>query len=381
MDNYLTEDDFIFLKDLGVNLVRLSFNYRYFEDDFHPGEYLESGFHLIDKVIQLGKKYQIYIILDLHAAPGAQASDWNAESAYGESLLWDHQDFIRRTADIWRFIAAHYRYENIIAGYEILNEPVTDDVERLHYFNMEMIRAIREVDSNHIIIVDCNKHATDIKSLKDEVFEDPQIMPTVHHYHTYNFPFNQIPNFPGNYEGEYYGDQELIDTCRSKFDRDRIKRPFLLGEFGIKYDHEFVDTQIAMINTLLGYCNSENIHWTIWSYKDMGKMGLLQPKIDTPWRQFVDRDDITGMLNFFKQEISHFSNILAQKFQFRRQVAFEREVLRDLHLEMLPYFFKKLQDYSTNDLQAMAKSFHFQNCQINRPEMFEVLKQRMADLK
>jgi endoglucanase len=381
MENYITEDDFIFLKSLGVNLARLPFSYRYFEADFHPGEYLESGFQYIDKIVELGKKYQIYIILDLHSAPGAQASDWNAESAYGEYLLWDHKDFIQRTANIWRFIASRYRDEGIVMGYEILNEPVTHNEERLHFFNMEVIRAIREVDANHIIIVDCNKHATDINSLKNEVFEDPLVMPTVHHYHTYNYPFNQIPSFPGTFEGAYYDANQLIDTCRGKFDRQRIKRPFLLSEFGIKYDHEFAGAQTAMMDVLLDYCNSETIHWTIWSYKDLGRMGLIKPKDDTPWQQFVTRDDIGGMLNIFKQEISKFSNTLAQKYQFRRQNSFEREVLRDLHLEMLPYVLKKLQDYSTNDLIEMAKSFHFRNCRVNRPEMLEVLRQRMAALK
>ena len=87
MDAYLAEDDFAYLRSLGFNHVRLAFDYRHLESDWHPRAYRPEGFALLDRVIEWCRRHDLYVLLDLHAAPGCQAADWNAGSADGEALL------------------------------------------------------------------------------------------------------------------------------------------------------------------------------------------------------------------------------------------------------------------------------------------------------
>ena len=85
MESYIAEADIAFIAKKGFNFVRVPFNYRHFESDLAPGQWLEDGFRRLDTAVRLCRKYNLWVLLDLHAAPGAQARDQNAGSAYGEA--------------------------------------------------------------------------------------------------------------------------------------------------------------------------------------------------------------------------------------------------------------------------------------------------------
>lgn len=51
LDYFFTSSDAKFFASLGLNCIRLPFNYRHFEDDMNPGVYKEEGFKLLDKVV------------------------------------------------------------------------------------------------------------------------------------------------------------------------------------------------------------------------------------------------------------------------------------------------------------------------------------------
>ena len=68
--NFLTEEDFLFLKESGVNLLRVPFSYRLFIDDENPGVYKEEGFGYMDRLLALCSKYEIFLMPDLHTVPG-----------------------------------------------------------------------------------------------------------------------------------------------------------------------------------------------------------------------------------------------------------------------------------------------------------------------
>jgi len=69
---FFTEKDARYFASLGLNCLRLPFNYRHFEDDMNPRVLKESGFKHLDRVIDLCTKHGIYTILDLHTAPGKE---------------------------------------------------------------------------------------------------------------------------------------------------------------------------------------------------------------------------------------------------------------------------------------------------------------------
>lgn len=53
LEYFFLEDDAKFFASLGLNCIRLPFNYRHFEDDMNPRVLKESGFKHLDRVIEL----------------------------------------------------------------------------------------------------------------------------------------------------------------------------------------------------------------------------------------------------------------------------------------------------------------------------------------
>ena len=57
LEYFFTEDDAKFFASLGLNCIRVPFNYRHFEDDLNPRVLKESGFTHLDRVVELAGFY------------------------------------------------------------------------------------------------------------------------------------------------------------------------------------------------------------------------------------------------------------------------------------------------------------------------------------
>jgi aryl-phospho-beta-D-glucosidase BglC (GH1 family) len=69
-------------------------------------------------------------------------------------MLWDSPYAIRKTAEIWKDIAAHYSKEQSILGYDLLGEPLLPNnrANELVSVYQEISTAFRSVDPNHMIV-------------------------------------------------------------------------------------------------------------------------------------------------------------------------------------------------------------------------------------
>jgi len=159
LENYVTEADIHYLKQLGLNSIRVPFNYRLFtNEDYMGGRGEARGFALMDKVINWCRKEGIFVMLDMHAAPGGQTGD-NIDDGFGYPFLFDNEESQKQVADIWRRIADRYKNEPIILGYDLLNEPIAHYFDSAHFNPLleplykRIVKTIREVDQNHIILL------------------------------------------------------------------------------------------------------------------------------------------------------------------------------------------------------------------------------------
>ena len=159
LDNFITAADIHYLKSLGMNSIRVPFNYRLFTKEDYLGENNENhGFELLDRLLTWCKKEQLYVVLDMHCAPGGQTGD-NIDDGDGYPFLFDSEADQELTASIWKRIAAHYKNETTILGYDLLNEPIAHYFDKAHFnpklepLYKKITAAIRTVDKNHIIIL------------------------------------------------------------------------------------------------------------------------------------------------------------------------------------------------------------------------------------
>ena len=122
--NYVTVGDINYLASLGVNTIRLPLNYKLFTDEDYLGRNAaQDGFRIIDKIVRWCKAKHIYVILDMHSAPGGQTGG-NVDNSYGYPWLFADNHYEQQLMTIWEQIASRYQDEPCILGYELLNEPI-----------------------------------------------------------------------------------------------------------------------------------------------------------------------------------------------------------------------------------------------------------------
>lgn len=241
--NYITNDDIKFVKQTGLNSIRVPFNFRLFCNEEYPPEYKEDGFNYLDSVIAWSKEIGLYVILDMHAAPGGQTGD-NIDDSWGYPFLYESEEMQKITVELWKKIAERYKNEVTVIGYDLLNEPIPHFFDQ-DYFNPKLeplykkiVNAIRQVDTNHIVFLGGVQWDTNFK-----IFGKPFDKNSAYTFHKYWMPVEQKEI------------QEYINF------RDKYNVPIWLGESGENTDE--------WINSFRELLEKNNIGWCFWPYKKM----------------------------------------------------------------------------------------------------------------
>ncbi len=162
-ENYVREIDIQLISEWGFNSIRLPMHYDKLTPRDNPYTYLEEGFLTIDNLLNWCEKYGIYLILDLHGAPGGQSDEPISDYDSDYPSLWESEENKARTIDLWRKLAQRYADKEFIGGYDLINEPKWElgpANAPLRQLYMDITSAIREYDQNHIIFVEGNWFAT-----------------------------------------------------------------------------------------------------------------------------------------------------------------------------------------------------------------------------
>jgi len=270
-----------FLASLGMNSVRVPFNYRHFEDDERPFELKEEGFARLDRVVRACAEAGLYTILDLHAVPGCQNQHWHSDNPGGRAMFWRHPHFQDRVVHLWEALAERYRDRPEVAGYNPVNEPADASGEVIGPFYARLERAIRAVDPRHVLFLDGNRYSSDFSAF-DEPFPN-----TVYTAHDYALPgIAAGGEYPGVTRGEYF-DRDVVERTflrRTEFMR-RTGTPIWIGEFGPVYtgEPERDAARLRLLRDQLDIYREHGASWALWTYKDIGLQGVTYARADGPY--------------------------------------------------------------------------------------------------
>jgi len=198
---------------------------------------------LLDRVVEWAREAGLFVVIDMHCAPGGQTGA-NIDDSWGYPWIYDSPQAQQLTISIWKRIAAHYRDSTTVLGYDLLNEPIPHFPE-LRQYNSKLeplyrriVAGIREVDTNHIVILGGAQWDTNF-----DVFGPPFDANVMYNFHKYWMPPEQKEI------------QSYVDF------RDKYHVPIWMSESG-----ENKDEWIAQFHDLL---EKNQIGWAFWPYKKM----------------------------------------------------------------------------------------------------------------
>ena len=256
--NYVSEADIALIASWGFNSIRLPFNYRMLSPESQPGVFLEEGFAVIDQTLRWCEKYRLYLILDLHCAPGGQNAGNISDSDGQVARLWTVKANQDRTVELWRKIAERYANEPWIGGYDLLNEPVLPSGysnAALRSLYKRIAEAVREVDKNHLLFLEGNWWATDFN----------QLAPPVDDNMAYSF--------------HKYWSRSAESTIKPYLNlRAQQNVPLWLGESGENSNHWF--------GAVVQICEKNNVGWNWWAHK---KVETVTSPLSAPLGPKYDR--------------------------------------------------------------------------------------------
>jgi endoglucanase len=183
-DRYIAEADIERIAAEGFNSVRVPINSRFLLEEGESLRVKEHHLAYIDRMIGWCRDHRLYVILDLHGAPGGQTGTNIDDSVNDHPDLFTDENNKLLTVGLWRMLAERYKDEWIVAGYDLLNEPLPDWFS--NYNNQiiplykEIVKAIREVDTRHLIILEGVHWATDWSIFTEKI--DDNLMLQFHKY-------------------------------------------------------------------------------------------------------------------------------------------------------------------------------------------------------
>ena len=251
LQNGFRREDVKLMAEMGFNSIRLPMHYNLFtlpiEEEPVSGEntWIDTGFEIVDSVLAWCKEYQLYLILDMHGAPGGQGKDSNI-SDYDSSKpsLWESTANQDKLEALWVKLAEKYANETQVAGYDLINEPNWEmgslNTQLWNYYR-RLINAIRAVDKNHMIILEGNWFCNTYTGLPNINQWDNNLCLQFHKYWSIN---------------STAAIQWMLDLRNSK------NVPIWCGESGENSNHWYADA-IRLLET-------NDIGWSWWTWKKIG---------------------------------------------------------------------------------------------------------------
>ncbi len=406
LDHFFGADDIAFIRARGANVVRLPLNYRHFEDDAAPFEYLEPGFDRLDRAVRWCGEQGLYVILDLHAVPGWQNPDWHCDNPCGQGLFWQHPHFQERFYALWREIARRYQGNPTVAGYNVMNEPVCGwprgrsplpyqpDWAALNRVYRQVVRAIRMVDPQHIIFLEGDWFSTLFSGL-DAPFAD-NLVYSSHHYVAAGFGPGP---YPGTIRGQYWDgayQAQLFAAQEGTRYAQEHGVPLWVGEFGAVYNGPAAEQpdRLRALDDQLAVLEEAGVHWTTWTYKDVGVMGWVQLDPACEYMQRIRpvlaaKTELgTDMWSRWlpstpaREAVRQLGQVVAQVLG----AGYDPQVVHD-HLDaaalaecaagmLQPAYARSFRGMSEADLDRVLESFCLRNCRVNG-ELLRILERHL----
>lgn len=243
-ERFITEADIERIAASGFDHVRLPINSSLIQDA--AGAPIDDGYAMIDRLIGWCRSHRLWVLLDLHGAPGGQTGTNIDDSPRNLPELFlgpDQGDprYRELTLRLWRDLATRYASETVVLGYDLLNEPLPNQwqhryADELVELYRDLTREIRAVDPDHLIVYEGSHWATNW-DIFTEIWDDNSLL----QFH------------------KYWSSPDTASIGRFLETRDRLGLPIYMGEGG--------ENTLEWIYTAHRLYETHGIGWNLWPWK------------------------------------------------------------------------------------------------------------------
>lgn len=259
---FITEEDFQWLAEHGINAVRIPIGHWIF-GDVPP---FVSSIDRLDWAVSMAAKYKLKVLLCLHGAPGSQNGK-DHSGRIGEPAWFRSAEHRERTIQFLERLAAHYKNEPIIWGIELLNEPKWGVFHvKLRRFYRDAYERLTRVARRGTRIV--FHDAFTPRLLSGSITEQPDF-PVVMDVHWYQFgsPWGRFESLP-----RYF---RRIGRRVGLIQRLEREQPMIVGEWSVVLSREVLarrggltETEAVRRHAVLQTGVYAQAHgWFYWTYK------------------------------------------------------------------------------------------------------------------
>jgi len=409
LDYMLAEEDIAFIKSCGATVVRLPLNYRHFEHDDEPFQYLEAGFERLDRAVGWCAKRGLYAIFDLHSVQGWQNTDWHCDNSSRHTLFWQCRQFQDRFVALWEEMAHRYKDNPAVAGYNVMNEPITNaphgrfsnaytpNWEAINRVYRRVVSAIRAIDPDRIIFLEGDYLARRFEGL-DEPFADN----LVYSSHNYNEAASGRGPYPGWIGDAYWDRQKQVEVFLAHEGTQFARRhnvPLWVGEFGPVQNGpaEELPDRMQAFDDQIDVFEEYGAHWTTWTYKDIGRMSWVEVDPESEYTHVVAPILEAKRLLDVDFFWSGWEPCTPAREHLRDLARYVEEAIGDSEIDpianqhylaqaamsgyiaslMQPAYAKRFKDMSEHEIDLVLQSFALKNCWPNQG-LVDVVKKHTA---
>lgn len=259
-DAWIQASDLDNIKNMGMNVVRVPIYWQVLMNTDGSMKPDADAFRELDWIVTQSSNRGIYVILDYHGSPGAHCP-WQSCGQMGSNQLWSNATYQNWTVQIWQRLATHFNGNPAVAGYDLLNEPLTtfgggesaaQVQQKMNYYN-SLYNAVRAIDPNHLILIAAFYSFN--QALPPSTYGWTNVMYQTHHY-----DFTNATSWAAQNTLIENGINDLTQY------QTQWNIPVYAGEF---WFNTFNDLYAKWYSAL----NAHDISWTNWAYKNRNPAG------------------------------------------------------------------------------------------------------------
>jgi aryl-phospho-beta-D-glucosidase BglC (GH1 family) len=253
-NTWITTNDLDNIRALGMNLVRVPFWWA--DVQTLNGTWRADAFDRMDWVVSNAWQRGIYTLIDFHGVPGGQSTS-QSTGQQNQNQYWTNSGDQNQTALIWSNVAAHFKGNAAVAGYDLMNEPIGSPSQAAIWaMYSNLYQTVRAVDPDHILVMEGTWTGTATGG--QQLNWQWDVLPPPGLYNWSNVAYS-MHAYPGS--TTLNGVKAEVDKQVNDFNTHQSWNvPDLIGEFNAY-------GTAASWQYAVQKFNSNNMSWANWAYK------------------------------------------------------------------------------------------------------------------